>query len=71
MAMVFLLGGGLLLPKIGVFLGFLCLIARCFYVVMYEKSGPDARFCGALSSGPPIYFYGFGSFFYAVYLYFA
>ena len=61
MMLVFLLIGGLVLPKFAVCVGFISVIARLVYTCMYVSKGPNARVIGALAGGLPMYALGLGA----------
>ena len=59
--LVFLLVGGLVLPKFAVCVGFLSSAARLLYTCMYVAKGPNARVLGAVAGGLPMYVLGAAS----------
>ena len=54
----FLLLGGLVLPKIAMWIGFLNGTARVVYTVMYVKFGSNYRALGAIAGSLPLYILG-------------
>ena len=57
----FLLLGGLVLPKIAMWIGFLFAVARIVYTVMYVKFGSNSRVIGAVAGSLPLYLLGIAS----------
>ena len=54
----FLLLGGLVLPKIAMWIGFIHAAARIVYTTMYVKYGSNYRALGAIAGSLPIYLLG-------------
>jgi uncharacterized membrane protein YecN with MAPEG domain len=53
--LVFLVLGGLVLPKAAMYVGFINAAARLVYTVMYSKYGADSRVIGAVAGSLPMY----------------
>ena len=54
----FLLLGGLVLPKLAMWIGFLHAFARIVYTIMYVKYGSNSRVLGAVAGSLPLYLLG-------------
>ena len=57
---------GLFLPKITMWIGFINAGARIVYVIMYTRSGSDARKVGNIAGFGPLYLLGLVAFGYAI-----
>ena len=58
--------GGLFLPKISMWVGFIMAGARIIYGVMYKAYGSDARVIGAVSGSLPMYLLAIATFVFAI-----
>ena len=58
MIVTFLLLGGLVYPKIAMWIGFIHVVARFIYTFSYVKYGANSRVVGAVAGGLPLYILG-------------
>ena len=62
LAVIFLLLGGITLPKGAMYIGFINAAARLVYTIMYVKWGANSRTLGAIAGSTPLYCIGIGAF---------
>ena len=62
LAVVFLGLGGLVVPKVAMYTGFINVAARIVYCVMYLKFGSNKRYLGAVGGSAPLYGVGIAAF---------